>query len=267
MIERLYDLMGIPDNCHLGRRVYKKHFYDRIHMNATDKKAFSEDIALITWKYTLKPNTIAIAPYNDGVHEYVEVVFLQVDVISTKRVRHIANIIHKAIPYPVFLVFAYYGTEAVELPSCTELAISVAPKRVSQSGVDALVVEEVLVTSWIDLEQMSLINRSFLDSMRLVSLPNNHFYAFYLSLTDRIRSLEWAERTGHLLIATTEERRLHQREQMGKYCELEAELAKLKAAMKREAQFNRQVELNMRIVQLQAEMRHLTEGGVCFEKA
>lgn len=256
MTAGLYRLLGIPDSCYLGRRVYKKHFYERVRMNAADKKAFSEDIVHIRWEYTLKPSTIAIAPYDDGVHEYVEVALLQVDVTSKTRVGRLADIIHKAIPYPVVVVFAYVGAENPH--ACIECALSVAPKRVSQSGADALVVEQVLTTSWLGLEDISPITRDFVHSINMANLPIDHFYALYVGLADRMRSLAWAERTGRFSVATTEEHRQRQQEQMDKYRQLEAELTRLKAAIKRETQFNRKVELNMMIKRMEDELRQLT---------
>ena len=65
MIETLYKRMVIPDACHLGKRVFKKLFHENAKLSATDKKAFREDIDVITWQYTLKPSTIPIQAYED----------------------------------------------------------------------------------------------------------------------------------------------------------------------------------------------------------
>ena len=64
MIETLYEIMAIPDACHLGKRVFKKLFHENAKLGATDKKAFREDIDVITWEYTLKPSTIPIRGYD-----------------------------------------------------------------------------------------------------------------------------------------------------------------------------------------------------------
>ena len=79
MIETFYEILAIPDTCRLGKRVFKKLFYENAKLGVTDKKAFKEDIDVITWVYTLKPSTIPIQAYEDNEREYHEVTILQVD--------------------------------------------------------------------------------------------------------------------------------------------------------------------------------------------
>src|SRR5690606_20249603 len=140
---------------------------DNAPMNAADRAVFREDIDVITWSYTLKPNTVAIPPHDDGVHEYVEIAVLHVILNRPGRVSRLAEIIHRAIPYPLILVFEYDPTADEGGSSATEWAISVAPKRVSQSGTEALVVQEVLMTPWLRLDPDQAAVRQFLDSVRM----------------------------------------------------------------------------------------------------
>lgn len=262
MSDLLYAMMGIPDTCFIGQRVYKKHFYDRARLTGADKKALSEDVELITWRYSLKASTIAIAPYEDGIREYEEIAFLHVDLRSPRRIGRLADIIHKAIPYPVVIVFQHDPGESDDGYSGAYWAISVAPKRLNQSGGDGLVVEEVLTTAWMAPDVATPWARGFLHHVRLQNLPQNHFYELYTAMVDRIRALAWAEVTEHFTVASTEAARERQRERMDKYRALEAEVARLRATMKRETQFNRKVELNMKIKQLDNDMQQLIARSV-----
>lgn len=260
MNRRIYDVFEIPDRAFLGRRVYKKHFYDNAPMNAADRALFRDDIDVITWSYTLKPNTVAIPPYDDGVHEYIEIAVLHVILNRAGRVSKIAELIHKAIPYPLILVFEYDPTGHEGGSPATEWAISVAPKRVSRSSADALVVHEVLTTPWLRLDTDQSTVRQFLDSLRMKNLPATHFYALYNSIADRIRSLNLARHSGRFVVATTDEDRLQQREQAERYEQLDAELRRLRTALKREPQFNRKVELSMKIQRLKKELQGITDS-------
>ena len=105
MIETLYEKMMIPESCRLGKRVYKKLFHENAKLSATDKKALSDDVDTIFWQYTFKPTTIPIQPYEDDQREYHEVALLQVNLKQTDRVNRLAEIIHRAIPYPLLVVF------------------------------------------------------------------------------------------------------------------------------------------------------------------
>ena len=110
MIDVLYNKLGIPESCHLGKRIFEKLFHENTKLGATDKRAFREDIDIITWQYTLKPSTIPIQAYEDEQREYQEVAVLQVDLKTQNRTSRIAEIIHRAIPYPLVTVFAFRTT-------------------------------------------------------------------------------------------------------------------------------------------------------------
>ena len=123
MIDVLYEKMAIPDTCHLGKRVFKKLFHENAKLGVTDKKAFRDDIDTISWQYTLKPSTIPITVYKDDQKDYPEIAILQVDLKTLNRTKRIAEIIHRAIPYPLVVAFVFEK-------SC---ALSLAHKRYSQA--------------------------------------------------------------------------------------------------------------------------------------
>src|ERR1700704_821863 len=92
---------------HLAKRVFKSLFHENAVLGITDKKAFRDDVDTIMWQYTLKPTTIPIAAYEDDTREYLEVALLQVNLQTPQRIGRIAEIIHRAIPYPLIVVFSW----------------------------------------------------------------------------------------------------------------------------------------------------------------
>lgn len=110
-----YEKLALPDSCYLGKRIYKKLFYENTQLNATDKKSFSNDIETIEWSYTLKPETINIARYEDDEREYFEIAVIEVTLKEPKRYKRIGQIIQGAIPYPVLIVFKHESAIAVWL--------------------------------------------------------------------------------------------------------------------------------------------------------
>ena len=115
MIEAFYQKMAIPKACFLGNRVYKKLFYENAPLNVTDKKAFGDDIVTIQWRYTLKPETINIARFQDDERDYPEIAVLQVNLKENKYYKRIAQIIQRAIPYPLLIVFSQGSTQSSQL--------------------------------------------------------------------------------------------------------------------------------------------------------
>ena len=247
MIQILYDKLALPDACHIGKRIFKKLFRENAQLGVTDKKAFSEDIDTITWQYTLKPSTIAIQPYEDDQREYHEVAFLQVNLKTLKRTTRIAEVIHRAIPYPLMVVFAFETT----------CAISLAHKRFSQAEKGAIVAEEFLATDWIDLANPTSVQQAFLESMAITTLPQTHFLAFYSALMDRVIALDCARLTGQYRIEAAPERREGRRQRLAACHELETRIADTRAAAKREKQINRLTDLNVEIRRLQAQLDKL----------
>lgn len=104
MTDALYAAMSMPDSCQLGKRVFKKLFIENGSLTAADKRAFTDDIDTIVWEYTLKPSTMPVKGYEDDDREYHEVAIIQVNLKTDKRTRRICEVVHRMIPYPIFLV-------------------------------------------------------------------------------------------------------------------------------------------------------------------
>ena len=251
MIQVLYDKLGLPDACILGKRVFKKLFHENAQLGVTDKKAFADDVDTITWQYTLKPGTIAIQPYEDDQREYLEVAVLQVDLKTQRRTARIAEVIHRAIPYPVVLVLVFDGV----------CALSLAPKRFSQAEKGAIVAEEFFTTEWIAMavRVRTPVQQAFLDSLTLAGLPQTHYFAFYTALVDRVIALDCARLNGQYRIgpvpggdyaAWREQRRQY----LARCHELESRIADCRAAAAKESQLDRLVDLNVNIKQMEGEL-------------
>jgi len=245
----LYDRMAIPEVCQLGKRVFKKLFHDNARLGATDKRAFREDIDTIMWRYTLKPTTIPIEAYEDDQREYLEVAVLQVDLKTLNRTGRIAEVIHRTIPYPLVVIFAFGEM----------CALSLAHKRFSRLEKEVIVAEDLIMTDWIDLSATTPIQDGFLDSIRVADLPHTHFFAFYSALVDRVIALDCARLTGVYRLQPTAEKPAARRECLAACHELETQIAVHKAAIKAESQFNRQVELNLEIKRLEAKLASMAE--------
>ena len=250
MINVLYDSVAIPEACQLGKRVFKKLFHENAKLGATDKKAFREDIDAITWQYTLKPSTIPIQSYEDDQREYQEVAILQVDLKMLKRTSRIAEVMHRAIPYPLIVVFAF-GKMCV---------LSLAHKRFSQAEKGTIVAEELITTDWIDLSAPTPVQQVFLDSLAISTLPYTHFFAFYSALVDRLIAVECARLSGEYRLESAAAKLPNRRKQLAACHELEVRIAEYRAAIKKETQFNRQVELNTKIKELEKQLLKKTAG-------
>ena len=114
--------------------------------------------------------------------------------------------------------------------------------------------DEFLATDWIDPTSPTPVQAEFLGSLAVASLPYRNFRAFYLALADRAIALDCATRTGSFLLETGADRLEKQRQVLAACRNLELRIAEERASLKKETQFNRQVERNVRIKQMEKEL-------------
>lgn len=105
----IYNKLNIPDECRINRTVFKKMFYDNIAISKGDKDLFIDSIDKITWIYCLNQDNMNIPAYVTEEREYLEMEIIEVTLSENKGIKRIAEIIMRAIPYPMLLIFSFEG--------------------------------------------------------------------------------------------------------------------------------------------------------------
>lgn len=241
MIDTLYAGIAIPASCQLGKRVFKKQFVENSTLGAADKKAFQEDVETITWQYTLKPTTIPIQPYVDAEREYLELNVLQVQLRSERRYKRLAEMIHRAIPYPLLLLLSWQE----------QVALILADKRLNRADNSKIVVETIYDTGWLTLTALTDWQADFLADFSLPNFSYLNFYALHQDMVRRIVALNSAAYTGQYQLKPRDTGPLTlQVAQLVQLEKLEQEQAEIRSQLKREKNLGKQVNLNVRIKQL-----------------
>lgn len=241
-IDAFYDRLGFPESGLLDKRIYKRMVLDHVELTAADKKTLSEDVSRLTWKYALKADTVQVLPYEDAEREYLEVAVVEANLSSRKRAPRIAEMIQRAIPYPVLLVMV----------EGTGLCVSVANKRFSLAEKGSIVAEDFLSSPWCEAPPTE-IDEAFFKALTLRNLSQIDFYALYQSMVQAVLARACAELSGRFALDTVgleadRRRRLEQ-------CrELEREIISLRAAIAKQGRFAEQVELNTRIKELETRL-------------
>ncbi len=242
-IENVWDAIAFPEAALLGKRVPKKQFLESRELVASDKKLFQENVKTVYWKYTLKPSTCPVLPYRDNEREYLEVAILQVEVNSPKGYKRIAEIIHRVIPYPLML-----GLYA----ETSEFALSIAPKRFSQAGHNTFVAERFYTTGWMNCKAFNGCESAFVASLAWGNMPLQTYGTLYNAWTDRFAGYECSLLSGTFTIGNAG----HRLEQLTRCREIESNISELRGQLKKSA-FNRQVELNTHIKELEQDLKQL----------
>ena len=119
------------------------------------------------------------------------------------------------------------------------------------------------LTEWINLKQPTTAQNEFIDSCAVKNLSFTNFYAFYEDIKSRVIALnahtkKYGAHKGSFELGTIE-RTQTRLQDLKKIDELERKTAELKAALKKESQFNRKLELNVGIKNHQLAIARLQE--------
>ena len=226
-----YDQLQIPAACIVDKTVAKKMFAENSDLSKADKTLLSEAVEKITWKYCLKNELIPIQPYADEARDYPEVEVLEVSLTAEKGLRRLAEIVMRAIPYPMLLVFRLGK----------QVQVWMAHQRLNLADREKVTLEEFVFTPW------QPEDAPFWTALDIRELRFTNFFDFYTDWVDRLSVQNAREKMQVSEDLTGEEARqlLAQREQV------EKEIAALRAELKKETQFRRKVELNIRIKELE----------------
>lgn len=126
--------LGLPDSCRVEQRVPKKLLLENGVPTASDKRLITDAIEEIQWFAALKPNTIGVPDYRDAQREYLEIAVLVVTLRGTVKpasCSRLAELVHRAVPYPVLLLLVEGQT----------VALSLAHKRWAQNEASKVVLD------------------------------------------------------------------------------------------------------------------------------
>lgn len=237
------DHLDIPSSCRLDKPVFKKLFLDNGVLDATDKKCLKDDILRVRWLYTLKPSTINIAAYSDNKREYPEVAVLHVELSNASRAARIAHFINRSIPYPLVLLFT------AEIDGHTSMSISLADKRVNQADKEKWVLEDSVISGWLNFSDQSHPESEFLNSLKVTALPFTDFWRFYQALMQRVIAINCAIYSGDfkLDVHGTSDQCKGRLEKLRELEKLDVQKAEIANRLKKEKQMGRQVDLNTKV--------------------
>ena len=228
-----YEYLNIPKSCEVGSTIFKKLFYEKADLSTSDKNLFIDNINKITWLYCLKPENINIKPYKDDNRDYPEIEVIEVEIIKDTKLNRIAEIIMRAIPYPMLLIFKLDD----------KIQLYTAHQRINQNDKSKNTLGEFVSTDWLDSDS-PLCKKLDVKQMRFTN-----FYALYSDIVDVINIYNATIILPLKDNFTGEEARV-----LTAYVDaIEQEIFSLRSELKKETQFNRRMELNIQIKKLEKE--------------
>ena len=233
--------LDLPASSRVDQRVPKKLLVENGAPTSADKRRINEGIEEVHWLAALKPTTIGVPEFRDAAREYLEIAVLSAVLRAGAQANRLAELIHRAVPYPVFLIASQGGA----------LALSLAHKRWSQGEVGATVLDGELVSTALALDAPDGFAPEFRESLALSCQPRTDLYALYQGWMNVLVALQSAGATGIFRLPESPEWAAARQEALRECARLDAEIARLRAAAAKERQVARQVTLNLELKNLE----------------
>lgn len=238
--------LNLPAGCRVDQRVPKKMLADHGGATAADRRLLTDGVEEAYWLAAIKPATSAIPIWRDDSREYLELAVLSVAMRSTHsqpaQLQRLAELIHRAVPYPVLLI--------VSAPDA--VVVSLSHKRAAQNEADRVVLDGEVVGLRVGDEVPA--PEGLLDAMALGRQPQHNLMTLYQGWMDTLLAAQVARVTGSFSKDPTPSQAAMRRVALLEHQRLESEAARLRALAGKETQIARRVEQNLALQRLQTEL-------------
>jgi hypothetical protein len=251
--------LALPASCRVDQRVPKKMLVENGAPTSADKRLINDTIEEVQWLAALKPNTVGVAEYRDDEREYLEVTVLAITArhapqgggasAANKPVHttRLTELVHRAVPYPVLLLLA--APQGVFL--------SLAHKRWAQNEAGKVVLDGDPVA--VDLPLDLPAEHPFVQALSMTRQPQANLLTLYQGWIDCLTAWQAAKVTGTFTTTSTPAHAAARREALRACERLELEGARLRALAAKEKQMAKQVDLNLTLKRITAELTSARE--------
>lgn len=232
----------LPADARVDQRVPKKLLVENGAPTAADKRQINDGIEELHWLAALRPATIGVPIFCDDTREYLEIAMLSLTLRAGAKAPRLTELIHRAIPYPVFLIQSQPGG----------LVLSLAHLRWSQGQSGQTVLDGPLITATVDADTPA--TDAFLASLNVTNQPRQHLHALYQGWMERFEAHAAARLTGSFTPAPDAAAAERRRTALAEHDRLTREMTSIRARAGKETQLNRRVELNLQLQQLESRL-------------
>lgn len=250
-MDKFYEKLNISENCLANQTIFKKTFLESVDLLASDKKLINDHIKKVIWKYCLKPDNTNISIYKDEEREYLEIEIIEVQLNETNKVKRIAEIIMRAIPYPILLVFV----------KDNQIQLVTGDMRKNLSDSSKVTVGEFIFTDWFEVKSEDQFVEKLLNDLNFKQLNSANFYQLYQDINNKLNLYNVSKVKGKIVsnknsnMSTSDMKKYYDKIQL-----LNIQIMKLKSLLKKADSIKDKVELNMEIVKLQKQKSELIKS-------
>lgn len=213
-------MINLPKSTEFNKRIPKQKFYEKLNVTSALKRSFIDQIKTVIWRNKIAESTINIAPGKT----VTEIEIFEIQLNSSELDTDVLKLIDKEIPYHIVFILSFDG----------KYQAWTAYKEEAASGNSAFKVDTYYHTEWLEEEKLPL---------KADGLDIDRVYENF------VRQI-----AGDALKNVNDESLKESVEREKRREQLKKQIAVLEAKMRKEKQFNKQVEMNGQLKRLKKEL-------------
>ena len=254
------DLINVPDAAIVNNIVPKQDIFEATGMTKSDKDYFVRYVKQIRWLYKFDDASVRIKPYETEEKSYIEAELISIKLKKEfqeynhntgnyhrfdARLDRIVDILLRFIPYPILLCAEFND----------EIKFYVSHISESKSDFDKITLDELIYTDWIDVNNLDGFDKELIDKLQIDNLDKTNVFTFYDDMVTAIIQYNGSKEVGQEVTLSSDEIQ----KIMDDIKVLERKIAEIRVAIRREDNFNKKMDYNIQIKELQMEIKLLQE--------
>ena len=236
----IYTNLALPKNCYIDQSITKKVVFESLKLKTIEKRLITSDIDRITDRVLIRPDTFSCPVYRDDIRCYDEIHILELDLRTRDHIGVLEPLFLQAIPYPIILICSH----AKEKQS--QYRATAAISRNNQHNAEKNILESTVSTDWLAESD------DFWHSLAISHCHTRDLFALYNDFYDSICLRNLRPTYPDADIDRANARALYRA-----YQQLAEQLDACTAALRRETQFARRLDLVAQIQQIQNQIHEL----------
>ena len=216
-------MINLPKSTEFNKRIPKQKFYEKLNVTPALKRSFIDQIQTVIWRNKIAESTINIAPGKT----VTEIEIFEIQLNSSELDTDVLKLIDKEIPYHIVFILSFDG----------KYQAWTAYKEEAASGNSAFKVDTYYHTEWLEEEKLPL---------KADGLDIDRVYENF------VRQI-----AGDALKNVNDESLKESVEREKRREQLKKQIAVLETKIRKEKQFNKQVEMNGQLKRLKKELEGL----------
>lgn len=247
-MENINEYLGLPKSSLVSARIPKKAFIDNpeFELKKEEKVILKEEIDSIYFEYSLKPVILNIPKYEDDNVRYEEIEILKVKISNENKCNKVCELLQKYIQYPMLIIVEHDNF----------IRINTAIKKINKVDNSKLIIDEMIYTDWINKNELTEKEMSFLKSLSISNFNTNNLFSVYEGYISCIKNFIASKFKNEFEIKPIIEVS-NDIEVLDKISNLENEVINLRNNIKKETNMGVKVELNVKIKKIQKQIENL----------